>query len=67
MSRIGSFIIIYTGIRINDIQSASKIYKFMVLKLIDLPPVESIQVSRKLILSLLCLSRNVSGPKAIVT
>ena len=31
------------------------------------PPVEITQVSKRQILSLLCLSRNVSGPKYVVT
>ena len=53
----------YIFIHISDIQND---IKYINMRLNRPTPVEITQVSRRSILSLLCLSRNVSGPKSMV-
>ena len=60
MRGLSYYIFIYISDKQNDMKIINMWFKGQ-------PPVEITQVSRRQILSLLCLSRNVSGPKYIVT
>ena len=60
MRGLSYYIFIYISDKQNDMKIIDMWFKGQ-------PPVEITQVSRRQILSLLCLSRNVSGPKYVIT